>query len=80
MNVEEAEAQLAFAKAKAKFADAKEAYHADPTAENKPAFRKAQKALVAARNEWRINWRKSPDGPGDGVADPDPVGASVEVS
>lgn len=78
MNVPEAEAQLALAKTEDKYREAKTAYQAD--AKKKPAFIKARNALVAARDEWRNNWRTSSDGPGDASVAPAPVSASLEVS
>ena len=78
MDVEHAEAQLALAKAGDTYRKAKAAYQSD--AKKKPAFVKARGALMAARDEWRNNWRTAPDGPGDAAVSPAPVTASLEVS
>ncbi len=77
MNVDEAKAQLALAEAGARYRRAKAAYQDDP--KKKAAFVKARSALVAIRDDWRTNWRVSPNGPGDAVVTPEPVSASVEV-
>ncbi len=78
MNVEEAEAQLEYARTAEEYRAAKLAYQVD--LEKKPAFVEARDALVAARNDWRNNYRTAPDGPGDGTADPEPVNVSVAVN
>ena len=78
MDVETAEAQLALAKAGQEYREAKAVYRADP--DEKPAFVEARDVLLAARNDWRENYRTAPDGPGDGTADPEPVSVSVVVN
>ena len=79
MNVKEAEAQLVEAKAGAAHRAAKEAYREDPTKGNKTKKRKTALTLEHARQDWRDNYRKAPDGPGDGTAAPDAhtVGTTV---
>jgi len=79
MDVETAKAQLALAETEAAYLEAKSAFQADQTAAKKKAFKKAQAALVAARDDWRENHRTPPDGPGDGTVAPAPVEASLEV-
>ncbi len=87
MDVETAEAQLEYARTAEEYRAAKLAYQvdaaelADPAdSEKKPAFVKARDALVAARDDWRNNYRTAPDGPGDGTANPDPLSVSVVVN
>ena len=77
MDVETAEAQLVLAKAGQEYRKAKAVYRAD--SDEKPAFVEARDVLLAARNDWRNNYRTAPDGPGDGTADPDPVSVVVAV-
>ena len=55
MNVDKAEAQLALTKAEEAWAAAKKAGKKDA------AYKKAEAALIEARNEWRLNWRDSED-------------------
>ena len=57
MNVDKAEALLALAEAEEAFLVEKAAYRKDP--KRKPAYKKAEARLVAARDEWRLNWRDS---------------------
>ncbi len=87
MDVETAEAQLEYARTAEAFRAAKLAYQvdvaelADPAdSEKKPAFVEARDALVAARNDWRNNYRTAPDGPGDGTANPEPVVVPIRSS
>ncbi len=87
MDVETAEAQLEYAKTAEEYRAAKLAYQvdaaklADPAeSEKKPAFVEARDALVAARDDWRINFRTAPDAPGDGTVSPDPVTMKVETN
>ncbi len=87
MNVETAQAQLGLAEASEAFLAAKLAYQADAKkldnpadSEKKPAFVEARDALVAARNDWRENYRTAPDGPGDGTANPEPVVVPIRSS
>ena len=78
MNVEEAEAQLVLAKAGEEYREAKIVFQADP--DEKPAFVAARDVLLAARNDWRENYRTAPSGPGDGTADPDTVTVPIRSS
>ena len=78
MNVETAKAQLAMAEASEKYRKAKAAYQAD--SKKKPAFVKARSLLVDVRNEWRVNHRTAPNGPGDASASPAPINALLEVN
>ena len=86
MKVEKAEAQLVLAKADEAYLEAKLAYQKDAAtlanpadSEKKPAFVEARDVLVAARNDWRENYRTAPNGDGDGTATPDPVSIAVTV-
>lgn len=78
MNVEQAKAQLTLAEASAKYLAAKAAYQEN--AGKKAAFVKTRTALLAARDDWRNNYRTVPTGPGDAAASPTPVDVSLEVN
>ena len=62
MNIEKAEAQLVWAKAEEAYLEAKAAYRSGG---DRAAYKKAQAKLVAARDDWRNNYRTAPSGPGD---------------
>jgi len=51
MSVEQAEAQVALEKAEAAWTEAKKSGKKDA------GYKKAEAAVVAARNEWRNKWR-----------------------
>lgn len=59
MNVEEAEAVIALDKIEKAWVKAKQSGKKDP------AYFKARDALIEARNDYRINLRTAPSGPGD---------------
>ena len=73
IDVPEAEAQLALAKASAAHREAKSVYRSDQSEKNRKALKKGQQALIEARDEWRIKWRRAPAGPGDATATPEPA-------
>lgn len=79
MSVAKAEAALALAKAEAAFLEAKLAYQTNP--KKKAAYQKATEVLVAARDEWRKNWRHLDlVEHGGWIANPDAVSASLKVN
>ena len=80
IDVPEAEAQLALAKASAAHREAKTAYRSDQSETNRKALKKGQKALIKARDEWRTKWRRAPAGPGDGTANPEPASSTSKVT
>ena len=86
MDVETAQAQLDYARTAEAYRAAKLAYQVDAAelanpadSEKKPAFVEARDALLAARNDWRNNYRTAPDGPGDGTASPDTLTVPIGV-
>lgn len=80
MDVATAKAQLVEAEAREALQTAKVAYQKKPSDANKAKLRAAQAEMIEARNHWRNNFRKAPDGPGDGTASPAPVEASIGVN
>jgi len=75
--IEEAKAFIAFKEAQEKFIDVKQAWRADPGDKKKEAaYRKAQADFTPKVAAYRAQ-RRSPNGPGDGVATPDAFGAST---
>ena len=78
MNVDEAKAQLALAKASQNYRESKAAYREDES--KRAEFVEARDELVAVRDDWRNNWRTAPDEPGDATAAPDPASVSLEMN
>lgn len=79
MSVEAAEAQLRLVQTREEFLQAKTAYLEDKTDEAaKAAYRDAADSYVEVRDEWKLNHRVAPDGPGDATVGPAPLEASTK--
>lgn len=73
MDVATAKAQLALAETREKFLEAKALHFEDPSnKKNKAAYRKLADEYVKVRDNWKVNYRVAPDGPGDGTVQPEP--------
>jgi len=84
MDVKTAKAQLALAEADEAYLAAKTAYHAIPreerTKKQRAAYHKAQQNFAKVRDNWRLNFRTAPSGPGDGTVSPKPHGVKLVAS
>jgi hypothetical protein len=84
MDVKTAKAQLALAEAEEKYLAQKAAYHAIPrderTDKQKAAFHKAQQDFAKVRDNWRLNFRTAPSGPGDATVSPKSHGVKLAAS
>ncbi len=79
MNVEAAEAHLVYANARVAYLDAKIAFKADADAGLKQVFIETRSALIAARDNWRLNYRATSGDIGDAIVVPEPVAVVVNV-
>jgi len=76
MDVDTAKAQLALAETRVKYLEAKAAYFEDMSDEKaKAVYRKLADEYVAVRDNWKLNFRTAPNGPGDGTVAPEPLKA-----
>lgn len=78
VDVATAEAQYKAAVAREKFLKAKAKWLADKTSANKAAYQKAADEFQALRDDFKLNFRVAPDGPGDATVQPEPVKAGTK--